>query len=334
LQSINKMKVLALAVLSLLAVVTLCSSFNITAPQAGSRVVGYVNTYGVHWSSTPYNVLILAFLYPSNGNNVKFGGSQQGWQTPTTTSQVNLAAFANAGGLVFLSVGGADWSSQDWRGLIGQEATFAQNVRNFANQITSADDSGKLQAVKISGIDIDYEDNGGIYPPGNQYDGVTLLVNLSQQLKNQGFLVTHAPQGPYLCTPAEDNNPAFGECKPGIGGYLDVMQRGGQYIDWLNIQYYNNPSFDSPSQIFDNYQGLANGFSYNGANLQISPEKMLVGKPNQQSDAGSGYIPVGQLVSQVLCPLKQKYPNFGGAMTWKYHGDGWAATVSSGLNGC
>jgi len=113
------------------------------------------------------------------------------------------------------------------------------------------------------------------------------------------------------------------------------MQQGGQYIDWLNIQYYNNPSFESPEQIFYNWNGLKNGFNYKGSFLQIPAEKLLVGKPNTQNDAGSGYIPVNQLVSQVLCPLYRQNPsNFGGAMTWKYHDDSWARAVKSGLQNC
>lgn len=320
----------------LLCLLVLAVVANFESVEGKPRVVGYVNTYGVHWeANNDYDVLILAFLYPKNGDDVKLGGSQQGWQTPTTVSQVNLAAYANTpGNMVFLSVGGADWSSSDWRGLIGNEAVFAANVRRLADAITSADSSGKLQPVKISGIDLDYEDDSGIYPPGKAYNGVALLVALSKALKSQGFLVSHAPQAPYLCTPSEDSNPSFGECSPGIGGYLDVMQQGGQYIDWLNIQYYNNPSFETPAQIFDNWEGLQSGFNYKGSNLRIPAEKLLVGKPNEQNDAGGGYIAVGQLVSQVLCPLYKKYPNFGGAMTWKYHGVGWAQTVKNGFNSC
>jgi len=112
------------------------------------------------------------------------------------------------------------------------------------------------------------------------------------------------------------------------------MQQGGNYIDWLNVQYYNNPSFNGISSLFDNYNGLVKGFNYKGSFLSIPANKLLVGKPNQQQDAGSGYIPVGQLISSVLCPLKRQYSDFGGAMTWKYHDDSWAVAVANGYNSC
>jgi len=318
--------------------VLLLGSYSVTSVSGElPLVIGYVNTYGVTFgASTQYNVLILSFLYLGNGYTVKLGGAIQGWQTPTTVSELNLADYlaASPSNMVFLSIGGADWASNDWQSLIGNEATFAQNVANLANNITSPDSSGKLHPIRIAGIDIDYEDNGGIYPPNSVYDGVTLLINLSKELKSRGFLVSHAPQGPYLCTPAEDNNSSYSECSPGIGGYLDVMQQGGQYIDFLNIQYYNNPSFNSVDQLMNSFLGLQKGFTYNGKFLQIPTSKMVIGKPNQPGDAGSGYIPVNQLVSQVLCPLSNANPgSFAGAMTWKYHDGSWGATVRSALNG-
>jgi len=304
--------------------------------SAFPRVVAYVNQYGVQMSSsTKYNTLILAFIYLGPNYTAKLGGAIQGWQTPTTVSTIGLADFLMVpNNQVFLSVGGADWGSNSWQSLIGNEDTFVQNLINLASNITSPDSSGKIHKINIAGIDFDYEDNNGIYPPGKQYNGVQLLINLSKAVKARGLLVSHAPQAPYLCTPSEDSNPNYGECSPGIGGYLDVMQQGGSYIDFLNIQYYNNPSFNNIAQLFDNYNGLKNGFSYKGSFLQIPERKLLVGKPNQPNDAGSGYIPVNQLVSQVFCPLYQQSSSFGGAMTWEYHDDSWGSAVTSGLQSC
>jgi len=66
----------------------------------------------------------------------------------------------------------------------------------------------------------------------------------------------------------------------------------------------------------------------------MSPDKLLVGLPVQPKDAGSGYIPVEQVVSEIIEPIQLAGP-FGGLMNWQFSSDtggNWGKTVAEALN--
>jgi chitinase len=62
------------------------------------------------------------------------------------------------------------------------------------------------------------------------------LIDASKAVKAKGLLVSHAPQAPYF-------GPVGGAINtwwPGpTGGYTGVALDGAAYIDFFNIQYYN-----------------------------------------------------------------------------------------------
>jgi hypothetical protein len=85
------------------------------------------------------------------------------------------------------------------------------------------------------------------------YDGVQLMVNLTKAIRakvNPGFLISHAPQTPYLTMDRKGNTE---ESRQYFGSYLAIIaQLGGlgpTTIDFLNIQAYNN----------EGYQGCPDG---------------------------------------------------------------------------
>lgn len=80
-------------------------------------------------------------------------------------------------------------------------------------------------------------------PPPAPYDGVALMVSLTKAVRKampSPFLLSHAPQTPYL-TLDPAMVPGLNINSPGYyGSYLAIMAQVGPLIDFLNIQAYNN----------------------------------------------------------------------------------------------
>lgn len=251
-------------------------------------------------ASTPFTHVILAFLVPgaSDPANVEPSGNLADvWP--------DVPKLQQAGKKVLISLGGATATYAAYQAL-------AADVPGLVQQIVELVDQRGLD-----GVDIDFEDTVG-FESGSPYDGVSFLVELSQQLAAAlpagRNLLTHAPQPPYL-------SPGF------LGGpYLKILRQVAEAISWINLQYYNNSGFDDPEQITglggepfaSSVTGLADGVG----GLKWPVDKTVVGKPVAAIDAGSGYLPPDQLVSEVLTPLVDRYgTEFGGVMGWQYAQD-------------
>ena len=63
----------------------------------------------------------------------------------------------------------------------------------------------------------------------------------------------------------------------------------------------------------------------------------MVGAPVAAAGAGEGYIPLAQMIGQVIGPLKTAWgPEFGGVMGWEFQldqGGTWAEGIWQGLAG-
>jgi len=129
-------------------------------------------------------------------------------------------------------------------------------------------------------------------------------------------LITHAPQPPYM------------QEGSGMEGYIAVMARAGEEIDWINMQFYNNPPWNSdPGQIINSYHAFS---QLPG----MSPEKLLIGLPVMADDAGSGYMPIEEIISDVIKPL-QSQGTLGGLMNWQFSSDNngtWAKSIGAAIN--
>ena len=90
-------------------------------------------------------------------------------------------------------------------------------------------------------------------------------------------IVSHAPQAPYF-------SPNFGP----RGSYLTVHNQVGKFIDFHNIQFYNqgNTTYETYESLFID-SGLLNPNSsiYQIISQGIEPEKIVLGKPVTQKDA-------------------------------------------------
>ncbi len=269
-----------------------------------SRLVIYYNSAHAPLSSiaeTPLTHVILAFLMPSAADPTKVepsGNLDSVWP--------DVQGLQAAGKKVMISFGGGTATHEAYRQL-------AADVPGLARQI-----AGFVAQRGLDGVDIDFEDTAG-FERGSAYDGVAFLVSLTRELaaalpagKN---LISHAPQPPYL-------SPYFEG-----GPYLKVLKGAGDDISWINLQYYNNPGFQDPGQItgltgaspfVSSVTGLAQGVG--GVAWPVA--KTVIGKPVAPIDAHTGYLPVADLVSQVVAPLVGKYgKQVGGAMGWQYAQD-------------
>jgi hypothetical protein len=226
--------------------------------------------------------------------------------------------------------------------------------RHSNNLKSSADALGKdlldyLLAYELDGIDFDIE----WIPTYTQYlsytapAGYTLdwsdvynyLGYLSQYIKEYGnYIVSHAPQTPYFYPLYPTvNNPSW------YSIYYFVESIFGNYIDFYNIQYYNNGDYETESSIFivdesPDWCAAVTQLASVGAiisindvssNVLIPVNKIVVGKPSDPANAWPGNIQsewisltgyVQNQSSSSSSVLNDWYQT-GGIMVWVYRTD-------------
>ena len=251
-------------------------------------------------ANLPYTDVIIAFLIP--GDNLVLIGSGGAFDD---NLQSNIQTLQNAGKNVLISVGGgAGWPSSAYE-------SYAQNVNGLVDQLVT----NWVTKYGFDGVDIDYEDDSGFT---GTYDGVGFLIALTNGLAQAmpQKIITHAPQTPYW-------DPLYNNA------YNQIWKGAGDQITWINNQFYNNPQFDAtPDLKVEWYDKIA---STTGA------QKLMVGAPVTAAGAGEGYIPLDQMISQVIQPLKDAWgPEFGGVMGWEFaldEGGTWAEGIWQALAG-
>jgi len=266
-------------------------------------------------AATPLTHVILSFLIPSEADPKQIeasGNLDSVWP--------DVAGLQAAGKKVMISFGGGTATHQTY-------AQFAEDVPGLAQQIVDF-----VTQRGLDGVDIDFEDTAG-FEKSSSYDGIAFLVSLTKELaaslpEGQN-LITHAPQPPYL-------SPYFEG-----GPYLKILQEAGADISWINLQYYNNPGFQDPAQITGltspPFVSSVTGLHQGAGGVTWPVSKTVVGKPVAKIDAHTGYLPVTDLVSQVVSPLVQTYgTDLGGVMGWQYAQDeeeqgAWHTALASAL---
>lgn len=279
-----------------------------------SKLISYYNNGSIpleHAVNLPYTDIILSFLYTSESNPLSLqlaGGIAASTSPPelTQTTKNAIAKLKANGQKVLISFGGGEMSSVAYSKIAGHEKELAISIAEF------------IKNNNLDGIDIDFEDTASFTGNAN-YDGVAFLVNLTQALRSElpssQYLITHAPQPPYL------------EIGSGMDGYVKIMQQVGNSIDWLNVQFYNNPPWSSnPNQIVTSYWQFSKLAG-------LSPEKIMIGLPVTPRDAGSGYMPIDEIITEVIEPIQQN-GILGGMMNWQFSSDKdgvWAEKIGQAL---
>jgi chitinase len=235
-----------------------------------------------------------------------------------TTQLAAISRLQAAGQKVMVSYGGGAYANADYQPFEGHETELATALAAF------------VAAHGLDGIDIDFEVSEALHltRPAGILNGARFLTRLTLALRTAmgpHALISHAPQGPYL--------------DPGWHGgpYLQILRDAGDAVDWINVQYYNNPDFNAalaPGDPAWSYAGLTSGKH----GLDWPPEKTVVAKPVYKKDAASGYVAPEDLSKAVIAPLVARYgTRFGGLAGWQFstHTDDhlyWNARMADALN--
>ncbi len=275
-------------------------------PDRTPRYVIYYNSDASPAESLiglPYSHIILSFvtLPAESGEDLELSVD------PRLVRALDVVGKLQAEGKkVLVSFGGGAMELDAYRPAVGREATLAANLATF------------VDSHGLDGVDVDFEISRSLYQPlpDDVFDGRAFLVALTRALRQAlpaGALITHAPQAPYF-------DPDWHH-----GPYLDVLRRAGSEIDWITVQYYNNPDFDLPVETHlvgsgdrpfpASYAGITSG----AFGISWPPEKTLVGLPVYHADAGNGYQTPEVVRAQILKPLIDRYgANFGGLAGWQF----------------
>ncbi|XP_058096016.1 acidic endochitinase-like [Magnolia sinica] len=247
-----------------------------------------------------YAFVNIAFL-PTFGNGQTPVLNLAGHCDPTSNGCTGLSSDIRAcqrkGIKVMLSIGGGAGSyylasSADAR----QVATYLWN--NFLGGHSS---SRPLGSAVLDGIDFDIE--GGT----NQHwdELARYLSGYSKQGKK--VYLTAAPQCPFP--------------DAWVGGALKTG-----LFDYVWVQFYNNPPCQYTAGNVRNLQDAWKQWT-----TAIPATKIFLGLPAAPQAAGSGFIPVAALTSQVL-PAIRGSSKYGGVMLWsKYYDDltGYSSSIKS-----
>ena len=251
----------------------------------------------------PYTHVILSFvtLDPANGETLELVIN------PKLEAPLQMVHQLQADGKkVLLSFGGGDMTLEAYQQAVGKEPELAQKLAEL------------LDRYGLDGVDLDFELTETLmHPPRDgTFDGKAYLIALTQALRQslpEGTLITHAPQAPYL-------DPDWHQ-----GPYLDILKQAGHAIDWITVQYYNNPDFDLPvashlvGDQHDPFPASYTGIVSDQSGFEWPVEKTLVGLPIYSADATNGHLAPEVVRSQVLNPLIQRFGNrFGGLTGWQF----------------
>ncbi len=217
----------------------------------------------------------------------------------------DVAALQTSGQIVMLSFGGGAMDEAAWASLVGREAELAEAL------------AACVALRGLNGIDIDFEISASLTGQSSRpFDGVAFLIALTEALRAvlpEEMSISHSPQAPYLSQRWND------------APYLQVMEAVGDQIDWLLVQYYNNPGFDAPlaEQIIgvadDPVDSSVAGMISGAGGFAIPGDQIVVGLPVYHADASNGHLPPETVRSDILLPLIAQYDDqFGGLMGWQY----------------
>ncbi|KAK1284364.1 Receptor-like protein kinase FERONIA [Acorus calamus] len=189
---------------------------------------------------------------------------------------------------VMLSLGG---------GESGYSLNSTADARSLAdyiwnNYLGGSSSNRPLGAAVLDGVDFDIVSGSPAH-----YDELARFLSAHSTSGRKVYL-SAAPQCPY---PDEFLGPALAT---GL-------------FDYVWVQFFNNPSCDYEGS--GSVSNLVN--SWKQWTTSVRAGKIFVGLPASTAAAGSGYIPLGTLTSQVL-PVVNESPTYGGIMLWNRYEDG------------
>ncbi|XWS46163.1 hypothetical protein CRYUN_Cryun14cG0040200 [Craigia yunnanensis] len=247
-----------------------------------------------------YDFVNIAFL-PTFGNGqtpmINLAGHCDPYSNGCTGLSSDIKSCQAKGIKVMLSIGGGAGSyyltsAEDAR----QVATYLWN--NFLGGTSS---SRPLGDAVLDGIDFDIE--GGT---NQHWDDLARYLSGYSKLGKKVYLAA-APQCPFP--------------DAWVGGALKTG-----LFDYVWVQFYNNPPCQYTSGNIGNLEDAWKQWT-----TDIPATKIFLGLPAAPAAAGSGFIPVADLTSEVLPAIKGS-AMYGGVMLWsKYYDDqtGYSSSIKS-----
>ena len=286
----------------------------------------YIDWQDVNWNKPQqnildivnggYNVVIMAFFL-SSGNPTDMA---QAWASVDTATKNATIAYAHSkGAVVMVSLGGSTDSPFDVSASVLGRQVSEWAMTNF-----------------IDGVDFDLENlQPGFKTFSQTADQVIQwmidIAAVTKQLMGSNALVSHAPQAPYFSKIGGGGNPW-----PGPSGGYTAVWKGG-HIDWFNCQFYNQgptcyttfTSLFTQSNVQNDCPNFPNTSVAEIAAYGVPYAAIVVGKPLDTSDAGSGWVSASDLHTFVG-QGKQMYGWSAGVMNWAWSTAGgplWIHTV-------
>ena len=199
--------------------------------------------------------------------------------------------------------------------------TLEQSAFKLGNDLANIAKQGGL-----SYIDLDIENIPTIGMYKNYDDISNYLGYMSKSIKENltNGLVSHSPQTPYIYPYTNGNWKTL---------YYTIEQNFGDYIDWYNIQYYNQGTYSEESQVFTNdvafnasVQQLIVANNVQGL-TPIPAKKIVVGGgtdsgsglcKNSSNTTGPSWSTLVTWVKNQENNVNSEWFNNGGVMTWVY----------------
>ncbi|XP_075473678.1 hevamine-A-like [Primulina tabacum] len=247
-----------------------------------------------------YEYVILAFL-ASFGNGQKpminLAGHCDPYSNGCTALSSDIKSCQAKGIKVLLSMGG---------GAGGYSLVSSEDARQLATYIWNNFLGGKstsrpLGEAVLDGVDFDIESG-----TGQHWDELARYLS-SYSKRGKKVHLTAAPQCPFP--------------DQWVGGALKTG-----LFDYVWVQFYNNP----PCQ-FNPLNATSFQESWKIWTSSIPATKIFLGLPAAPDAAGTGFVPVSDLISKVLPKIKGS-KKYGGVMLWsKYYDDesGYSSSIKS-----
>ena len=320
----------------------------ILAPNTHPYYVSYVNRLTSWWPPEK----IAESIGANNSKGCNIINLSFWWPTQDGSSDPKDAALVWSNALHYLTSGYGRTTREiqaNLRNLYHEQNTkvlvsaFGDNSLPTTSEIDPSAVGRNLAMFVINnqldGVDIDYEDSAAM----EAGTAVPWLIEMTESMlqtfrveePNSKFIISHAPQAPYFMSGNYPQNYlAFYNSK--IGN--DTV---GDYIDFFNVQFYNQGSSD-----YSSYETLfvqANGWAKNTTVAQIAAlgipmNKIVVGKPVTQADvSNTGYI-AKETLAGIFTTARQGVwsdcSNVGGVMNWQFSSDeeGWMESMKHAIS--
>lgn len=301
----------------------------------------FVNTS--HSNGVTHICLEFAQLVPNDQGEltqITYLDTVNAWMCLSESERTNIINSMNSKGMkLMLSFGGANTFKIGGADSILSSPTYSNSL------ILAQELVNHCKLYKYHGIDLDIEHFPTIYEYADTDKLVAYFGQLSQQIKEQSssiigypIIVSHAPQSPYFNGPTDSSQSLYGYV------YSKIEKQYGWYIDFYNIQYYNQGIglYENYETIFYNdtsfnasVNQLIYGGDINSNYAYVDPAKIVVGKVSNYNEGNSGgYVQLyNSQVTSSNCmagiieatkydqdrPQIVNWSSVGGIMVWYYN---------------